>query len=482
MSLNLSVANALSGLTAASRMAETVAANLANALTDGYGRRIVELSARTSGLDGAGVAVDGIARLVDRGLLAERRNAESRHEADSITASALARVDRALGDAEAGTSLTARITALQAALVAAGSDPSSDIALAGVLDRLGGVASGLREASAAIQTERLEADRRIAADVASLNRSLAALEKLNGDVVTAHVTGADPSALMDQRQVLIDRIARIVPLREVMRENGRIALVTPGGEILIDGRAKQYEFIAAATVTADMTLQSGGLSGLMQDGQPVPGPAGIGRLDGGTLGAAMRLRDTTLPAMSAELDRLATDLIARFADPATDPTLAPGMAGLFTDAGAAVDPLAPEGLAGRITVNAAVDPDRGGALWRLRDGVNAASAGPVGSASQISSWSDALTRRAAFLSGGPVGSIADHAARIVAGAARDRLIAEEAQTWSAARWRNLRVTELAGGVDSDQELQMLLRIEQAYAANAKTLATIDEMFRILLEI
>lgn len=482
MSLNQSVANALSGLTAASRMAETVAANLANALTDGYGRRIVELSAQTSGYDGAGVKVDGIARLVDRGLLAERRNAETQHEADSLTASALARVDRALGDAGAGTSLAAQIAALQAALVAAGSDPSSEIALAGVLDRLGGAASGLRAASAAIQSERLEADRRMAADVASLNHSLGALEKLNGDVVIAHVTGADPSALMDQRQVLIDRIARIVPVREVMRENGRIALVTPGGEVLIDGRARQYDFAGTSAVTADMTLQSGGLSGLMRAGQPVPGPDGIGRLDGGTLGAAMRLRDVTLPIMSAELDRLAADLIGRFADPATDPTLAPAMAGLFTDAGAAFDPLAPEGLAGRISVNAAVDPALGGALWRLRDGVGAASPGPVGSASQISAWSDALARPAAFLSGGPVGSSADHAARIAAGAARDRLTAEEAQAWTAARWRNLRVTELAGGVDSDQELQMLLRIEQAYAANAKTLATIDEMFRILLEI
>lgn len=482
MSLNQSVANALSGLTATSRMAETVAANLANALTDGYGRRIVELSAQTSGFDGAGVRVDGIARLADRGLLAERRNAESRHEADSITATVLARVDRALGDAEAGTSLAARIAALQAALVAAGGDPSSDVALAGVLDRLGGVASGLRAASATIQTERLEADRRIAADVASLNHSLSALEKLNGDVVTAHVTGADPSALMDQRQILIDRIARIVPVREITRENGRIALVTPGGEVLIDGRTKQYEFTSAATVTADMTLQSGGLSGLMQDGQPVPGTAGIGRLDGGTLGAAMHLRDVTLPTMSADLDRLAADLIARFTDPATDPTLAPGMAGLFTEAGAPMAPLAPEGLAGRIAVNAAIDPDLGGALWRLRDGVNAASPGPVGSATQISNWSDALARPAAFLSGGPIGSAADHAARIAAGAARDRLTAEEAQAWSAARWHNLRVTELAQGVDTDQELQMLLRIEQAYAANAKTLATIDEMFRILLEI
>jgi len=482
MSLTQSVANALSGLSAASRMAETVAANLANALTDGYGRRVVELSAQVNGFGGAGVRVEGITRITDRGLLADRRDAGSRHAADSLTAAALLRIEQALGDADSGTSLAAQVTALQAALTAAGADPSSEIALARVLDRLDSLAAGLRGGAAAIQAERLEADRSIAADVELLNRSLRALEEVNGDIVTATITGHDPSALMDRRQVLVDTIARIVPVREIERPNGRIALMTPGGEMLIDGTARQYDFAAAPVVTADMTLAAGGLSGLMRDGQPVPGAAGIGRLDGGTLGAAMRLRDDILPAQAAALDLLAADLIARFASPATDPTRAATDPGLFTDAGAALDPLAPAGLAGRITVNAAVDPARGGALWRLRDGVGAAAPGPAGAATRLAAWADALDATGALAPGSPAGTFADHAARLSARVANDRLLADEAQAGSGARWRSLRESELALGVDSDHELQLLLAVERAYAANARTLATIDEMFRILMEL
>ena len=42
--------------------------------------------------------------------------------------------------------------------------------------------------------------------------------------------------------------------------------------------------------------------------------------------------------------------------------------------------------------------------------------------------------------------------------------------------------EQAQGVDTDQELQKLLTIEQSYAANAKLIETIDQMIQSLLRI
>jgi flagellar hook-associated protein 1 FlgK len=51
-----------------------------------------------------------------------------------------------------------------------------------------------------------------------------------------------------------------------------------------------------------------------------------------------------------------------------------------------------------------------------------------------------------------------------------------------ARQDALKTAELATGVDSDQELQNLLRIEQAYAANARVLQTIDAMMQRLMEL
>jgi len=482
MSLNLAFGNALSGLFANSRMAEVVSANLANALTEGYARRMVALSAVSIDGRGAGVRVDGLSRQVDRALLADRRSAETTLTDRRTLASTLRGLEGDLGSSEAGTSLAARLQALEGALVAASADPSSDLRLGQVVDRLGGVASTLRDGAAAVQTRRAEADASIASQVGDLNTALQGLAQLNSDIAVAQATGRDATGLMDQRQVLLDKVATIVPIREMDRPGGAIALVTPQGATLLDGsRAVTVGFTASPVITADRTLASGWLSGLTLDGEPV-GVDGIGRLAGGALGAAFALRDTTLPAAGASLDALARDLIERFADPATDPTLG-GAPGLLTDAGAALSPTAPVGLAGRIAINAAVDPATNGSPSLLRNGLgSAAPSVPAGESAQIGRWLDAIEQPRGLISGGPQSSAAMLAAEFEAGLGTQRLAAEEAESFAGARWSGLREAELANGVDSDQEMQMLLEVERAYAANAKVISAVDEMMQTILEI
>ena len=45
---------------------------------------------------------------------------------------------------------------------------------------------------------------------------------------------------------------------------------------------------------------------------------------------------------------------------------------------------------------------------------------------------------------------------------------------------SLKALELQGGVDTDHEMQQLLLIEQAYAANARVISTADDMIQTLL--
>jgi flagellar hook-associated protein 1 FlgK len=73
MSISNALSSALSGLSASSRSADVVAANLANVATDGYARREVVLG---SNAVGGGVTVESIARIVDEAALADRRAAD----------------------------------------------------------------------------------------------------------------------------------------------------------------------------------------------------------------------------------------------------------------------------------------------------------------------------------------------------------------------------------------------------------------------
>ena len=49
MTLSAALSNALSGLTAASRNAQVTASNISNAMTEGYGRRELEVVSRDIG-------------------------------------------------------------------------------------------------------------------------------------------------------------------------------------------------------------------------------------------------------------------------------------------------------------------------------------------------------------------------------------------------------------------------------------------------
>ncbi|WP_102224059.1 flagellar hook-associated protein FlgK [Acidimangrovimonas sediminis] len=483
MSIGAALSNALTGLNAASRGVELVSSNVANAATPGYGRRELELTTKMLGTTGAGVQVAGVNRVVDQALLNDRRIAGASAAGAAVTADFYADLESTLGTPDIEGSVSARIAALDTALLEAASAPNSDARLASVLDAAQGLAQQINSASDKIQAARQGAEQAIGSDVEQLNDALSHVVTMNNQIRSETAAGHDASALMDQRQQLIDQISEIVPIREISRDYNQVALFTTGGAALVDGQAASFGFDAVSTITADMTQASGALSGLTLNGKPVATDGNM--IAGGTLAAHFALRDERAVTAQAQLDGLARDLISRFADPAVDPTLAIGDAGLFTDNGAALDPADEAGLAGRLAVNDAVDPAEGGALWRLRDGLNATTPGATGYSTLLNALSDALGERHTAASGGLSaaaldlsGLAADLLSRVGAG----RQAAEGAASYAAARSDALQTLELEGGVDTDAEMQKLLILEQAYGANAKVIQTIGGLLDQLLQL
>ena len=482
MSMTSALNNALTGLNASARMTEVVSSNLSNALTDGYGRRSVSLSSVQVGGRGGGVRVDAINRFVDAGILADRRLADSALSGHERSADMLLRLEHALGGADDAASLNARLAAFERALISASADPASETRLANIVARLEDVALTLNENNRTIQAMRQDADAAIGRDIDVLNANLRQVEALNTDILRLNGTGRDPSSLLDARQRAIDSIAEIVPVRELTRDNGTVALMTTNGTMLLDSKANQFGFQKTPTITADMTFASGALQGITLDGAPIGTTDGIGRLGGGSLGAAFALRDQTLVEAQAALDGVAADLMARLQDPANDATLAPGDVGLLTDEGGVLDLSDLPGLAGRIAVNPAILPLSGGEGRLLRDGLGAAVPGPPGDATQLNAWIASLGSFRADVPGAALHSAAGRMANFASDVGATRLAAEEKLSFSSARWDTLREAELADGVDTDVELQTLLLVEQAYAANAKVIQTVDFMMQRLMEI
>jgi flagellar hook-associated protein 1 FlgK len=483
MSVTSALAGALSGLSATSRQAEILASNVANATTPGYARRQVGLGAAVLAGHGQGVQLLGITRDVDRRLLGERRVAQAGSGDRDIRAEFLQRVGKALGTADSSSSLAARLAAFDQALVEAAGRPESQARLNGIAATAKSLLAGLAAATTDIQQARASADRRIAEEVGKLNSTLAQLHDLNVNLRSFTGAGRDVSALLDERQRLIDQISAIVPVREVPRDLNQIALFTAGGAPLLEGSAAVIGFTPVHTITPEMTQALGGLSGITINGRPYDTAGSASPILGGTLGALFAVRDELAVGAQGKLDAAARDLVERFQG--LDPTLAPGAAGLFADAGGAFDPLNEVGLAGRLRLNAAADPAQGGALFRLRDGLGAATEGPPGDGTLIAALHGALSGARPLSSTGFAAgtrSFAVLTSDLLSDVAALRLSAQSEQAFSATRLTALTDLEAQNGIDTDQEMQELLVIEKNYAANAKVIQAVAEMIDMLIRL
>ncbi|ARO15429.1 flagellar hook-associated protein [Ketogulonicigenium robustum] len=484
MSLSYSLGNALSGLAAVSRQTEVISSNVSNALTVGYARRDVALSANSIGGRGAGVSIDGVSRAVNAAITADRRNALTRMDGSTVLAQGLARLEVALGAPTDVGSIAGRITAFEQALVTAASDPTSQAGLDAAAYALSDIVKTLNDNAAKVQTMRAEADADIAGQVDSLNTALQQVATLNKQITRALTSGADAAGLMDQRAMVIDSIAAIIPVSEVARDNGVVALMAPGGVMLVENSAATFGFTHSPTITADMSLQNGLLSGLTVDGRPLAADGGVGKLAGGTLGAVFALRDDVLTSAQAGLDDVAADLALRFQNAANDPTIGASgpLLGLLTDSGAAVNPADTVGLASRLRMNSLIDPGAGGDATLLRDGLYTMGGTSSGSSVQLARWSAALSASQTLPSGTLAKSAASSAAHVLNDVSAARVSADNDVSFTSALHSSLFSAEAVSGVDSDQEMQKLLLIETAYAANAKVIQAVDGMLKTLLEI
>ncbi|MFO1203382.1 MAG: flagellar hook-associated protein FlgK [Tabrizicola sp.] len=485
MSVTSALAGALSGLSATSRQAEILSSNVANATTPGYARRQVSLGSAVLAGHGQGVQILSVTRDVDRHLLGERRIAQAGGGDRDVRAEFLKRVEQALGTPDSEGSLAARLAAFDQSLVEAAGRPESQARLNGVATTAKSLLAGLAAATTEIQTARATADRQIGEQVGKLNSTLAQLQELNVELRSFTGAGRDVSALLDKRQQLVDQISSIVPVREIPRDLNQIALFTTGGAPLLEGSPSVIGFTPTHTITADMTQALGGLSGITINGRPYDTAGSASPILGGSLGGLFAVRDELAVNAQGKLDAAARDLVERFASPTVDPTLAPGAPGLFTDAGAAFNPLDEAGLAGRLTLNAAADPAQGGALFRLRDGLGMATEGPPGSGTLLTALHAALTGARPLASTGFAAgtrSFATLTGDILSDTSALRLSSEAEQSFTSAKLTALTDLEAQNGIDTDQEMQELLVIEKNYAANAKVIQAVADMIDMLIRL
>ena len=468
MSITSAFISSRSGLAATAAWSEVTSNNIANADRPDYVRRSILLS---SGPTGSGVLVEGLRREVDGALDRMHRQEMSRTATQDTLADGLKIHAALLGEPGDPLSLQGRISALQSRLDELSNDPAQPGLQRAALDAAASVATTLNTTAGRLTETAATTREGIASDVNTLNRLLAETAEINRQIATSQPGTRDNAALEDTLAAKLDEMAQIVDLRVQRRPEGDIVIYTAGGTPLLEGRNVNTVTFSAA----DGRLFAG-------DAEITPGVPGARGFQDGRLAGRIALLNDVLPRMQTQLDEAARMLVESFT--AADTTLAPGQPGLFTDAGAAFDPLAASGLASRITINEAVRGPGGDTLWRMRDGIGATAPGPQSDSTRIEAMIASLDTVYTLSPQAGLGAQARLADFVPAMIADQKVSQSSAQNRAESLRAGAQVLETARlgfqGVNVDDELQQLMAIEQSYGANAIMMRTLGEMVDTLL--
>lgn len=480
MSIYSALNSAMSGLTAASRSSQVVSENLANALTPGYTRRVLELDSPGGGVPG--VRPGHVQRINDPVIISNRRVAEADFGAAKIQSDFFDRMSDLVGTVDDEMSLASQLSEFESSLIEAVSRPDSEPRLNGLAVSANVLADSISRTAEGLRDLRINADSAIDNQVETVNQALKELEKLNARIMVVEAGGMDAVSMHDQRDQLIDQVNEIIPVNVVRRDNGQVTLYAAGGVMLLDGKASELSFTASRDIMPHMTLANGLISGLEVNGRAIDTSVD-GPLRGGKMAAQFQIRDETAVNAQADLDAMAQDLIERFQDPALDATIGVTDAGIFTDGGGPYDPANIVGISNRIELNDLVALSGAAETWRFRDGLYAAAPGDPGDSNLIQSYVDALNENrpvSSFGLGTANMSAATLSANLLSRFAQDNETASRASTFAASSFNELSQAELALGVDTDAELQNLMLVEKYYAANARVISVVDELMDTLL--
>ena len=502
MGLQGALFTATDGLRLVSRQTSVISRNVSNAGTPDYTVKRVTVEALAEG----GVRIGETTRQVDLSLRAEARIVRGQSAHAEVRERALSPLAALNGSPGSADSISDLVTALRDGLTGLRARPSDLSDQRSALRAAGDLAMRLNELSAAVGRARQSAQDELARQVEEANRLTQQIARLDSEAQATRAGGSADSYTLDRRDAAIQQLSELFDVTPVLGTRDQVTLILRGGYTLPLKPDDAPFSIASAPVTPEAYYgpPGGTLPALMLGDIDITSLTRNGRM-----GALLELRDSALPQMQAELDILASTLANRFdaqglrlyTDGPSSTAAPPNVAASTGYSGAVV------GFAGRIAVSSAVSSD----VRLLRDGTHPVpSAGfvpnPAGGPSGFTALLDNLLNYAFGAATGPSGTphpqaptaglgpggnlassfnpplrLADHAAAMTGSHA---VAASEATSRlteaSASRTRIDLLLQQREGVDVDQEMAGLLQLQNAYAANARVLATVQDMWDALL--
>jgi len=298
------------GLTSALRVGQSALAasqlgiqvtgnNMANAATPGFTRRGLLLSPLESAdpasrlQAGQGVTPEAIRRSIDEAVLARLRAQSARQAAGEQTLTTLSQLEASIGELS-DFDLTSQLSDF----FGAWSDRSTLVASDGVVvQQAQTLTSAIRRLRDELADQQRQTDTLLERLVPQVDDLLDRVGELNADVARAGVSGGDTASLRDQRDQVLDELARLIDIDTIERDSGAVDVLVGSTPLVLAGQSRGIE-IRRQSVDGEASFSIRARA----DGAELP-------IRSGRIGALLDARDNAVGETIAKLDRLAQRII-----------------------------------------------------------------------------------------------------------------------------------------------------------------------------
>jgi flagellar hook-associated protein 1 FlgK len=470
MGLDVALQDALSGLRATQAQIQVISSNIANAQTTGYSEEKITATPIQTPTGGAGVQTGIVQRVSDQLLTSQLATQTSASSAAATTNDYMQQLQSLLGTVGSGTSFTDAYNTFVSAMQTAAATPEDPVAQSSAVNAGQQLAQDLNQFSSGIQTLRAGTDSDIGTAITTLNSALTQIGTLNSEIAQGQAQGQSVATLEDSRDQALNQVSQLIGVSSYVSSDGQMTVLASGGQTLVSGSSvSTYSYNTSGVVTAGSTL-----SNVTLNGQNV-----TSSITTGQIGALLQLRDTTLPAVTAELNQFTTNLY----NLTTSANLNTTNSGtnVTNDANhffANVNTSTGIDNAATIEVNPSLTADTS----LLYDGTSG------NDPTILSSMATALTSNTTFAAAGNFTSsitttLSNYGAQIIGQASSDANNATQNNTYQSQLTSQM-TSKLQSetGVNLDTELGNLTVYQNAYSASARVVSTIQTMYDALMNI
>lgn len=297
--------NALSGLLSAQRSLTTTSNNIANVGTEGYSRqRPVQVQGPITDFgrlqQGSGSQIIGVERIYDQLLGDQLTTARSGESKATLVNQYALRLEGLLGDPQLG--ITGSLQRFFDQVSAVANDPTSTVSRQQLLAEGQSLAQRFQQLNTQIDGLESELNQRLSTAAIAVNDDLQAIAAINGELVANQ--NSPSNSLLDQRQLLIDRVASQLDVLRTDQPDGSVTLLTSNGQPLVLG-TKAFELGVQRDVLNAQRLQL-----TVSDG--VNTSVISRQVTGGEIGGLLSFRTDMLDPARRELGRIAVGVVETF--------------------------------------------------------------------------------------------------------------------------------------------------------------------------